>query len=230
MTYTIVDGATRLAPLREELDMSTTRFGATAPPAEPILGAEPDDAVGVGEPRSTDGQVSRRQWVRQAAIAGTVVAAGAGLAACGTSAQKASGPAPGSVPATTSSTGTGATAPTTSGTAPAATSPTAPAVTGDATPPSLVVGKVSTIPVGGGVIYPSHGVVVTQPTAGTFKCFSSSCTHLGCTVNKVAAGLIQCPCHGARFGIDDGSVKAGPAPRPLTVEQFTVQDGVVVLD
>jgi Rieske Fe-S protein len=89
---------------------------------------------------------------------------------------------------------------------------------------------VSTIPVGGGVVYPSHGVVVTQPTAGTFKCFSSSCTHLGCTVDKVAAGLIQCPCHGARFSIDDGSVKAGPAPRPLTVEQFTVQDGVVVLD
>jgi Rieske Fe-S protein len=214
--------------------MSTTRFGTTALPAEPIVSAEPDGAAGVGEPRSTDGQVTRRQWVRHAAIAGTAVAAGAGLAACGTSTRKASGPAPGttrgSVPATTSSTGAGVTAPTTSGTAPAATSQTAPAVTGAATPPSLVVGKVSTIPVGGGVIYPSHGVVVTQPTAGTFKCFSSSCTHLGCTVSKVAAGLIQCPCHGAKFSIDDGSVKAGPAPRPLTVEQFTIQDGVVVLD
>jgi Rieske Fe-S protein len=92
------------------------------------------------------------------------------------------------------------------------------------------VGRVSTIPVGGGVVYPSHGVVITQPTSGTFRCFNSSCTHLGCTVNKVAAGLIQCPCHGARFSIEDGSVKAGPAPRPLTAEQFTITNGVVVLD
>ena len=84
--------------------------------------------------------------------------------------------------------------------------------------------------VGGGVVYASHGVVVTQPTAGTFKCFSSSCTHQGCTVNKVAAGLIQCPCHGAKFSIVDGSVKAGPATRPLTVQDFTVKDGVVGLD
>jgi Rieske Fe-S protein len=92
------------------------------------------------------------------------------------------------------------------------------------------VGAVSAIPVGGGVIFPSHGVVVTQPKSGEFKCFSSSCTHQGCTVNKVVAGLIQCPCHGARFSIVDGSVKAGPAPRPLTVQEFTIEGGKVVLD
>jgi Rieske Fe-S protein len=92
------------------------------------------------------------------------------------------------------------------------------------------VSKASAIPVGGGVVYASHGVVVTQPTAGKYKCFSSSCTHLGCSVNKVADGLIQCPCHGAKFSIVDGSVKAGPAQRPLTAEDFSIKDGVVILD
>jgi Rieske Fe-S protein len=93
-----------------------------------------------------------------------------------------------------------------------------------------VVTKTSSVPVGGGVVYPKHGVVVTQPTAGTFKCFNASCTHLGCTVNKVVAGQILCPCHGAKFSIVDGSVKAGPAPRPLTVEDFSIDHGDIVLD
>jgi Rieske Fe-S protein len=215
--------------------MSTTRHGEPAPPADLIASAGPDGLAGDGEHRSTDGQVTRRQWVRHVAIAGTVVAAGTGLAACGTSTPKSSGPAPGatrgSVPAGASSTGSGATTtPSTSAITSTATPQTAPADTGGDASPAFAVGKVSAVPVGGGVIYPSHGVVVTQPTSGAFRCFSSSCTHLGCTVNKVADGLIQCPCHGARFSIDDGSVKAGPAPRPLTVEQFTIKDGVVVLD
>jgi Rieske Fe-S protein len=95
---------------------------------------------------------------------------------------------------------------------------------------SVHLGKTSAIPVGGGVVYRKQGVVVTQPTAGVYQCFSASCTHLGCVVAKVAAGLIQCPCHGARFSIVDGSVKAGPAPRGLTRQGFSVQDGVIELD
>jgi Rieske Fe-S protein len=215
--------------------MSTARYGEPALPVDLITSAGPDGATGVGEHQPNDSQVTRRQWVRHATIAGTVVAAGVGLAACGTSIPKSSAPAPGatrgSVPGAASSAGSGAaTTPATSATTPAATPQTAPADTGSDASPSFAVGKVSAVPVGGGVIYPSHGVVVTQPTAGAFKCFSSSCTHQGCTVNKVADGLIQCPCHGAKFSIDDGSVKAGPAPRPLTVEEFTIKDGVVVLD
>ncbi len=37
--------------------------------------------------------------------------------------------------------------------------------------------KTSDIPVGGGKIYADQDVVVTQPTAGQFKAFSSTCTH-----------------------------------------------------
>ena len=71
------------------------------------------------------------------------------------------------------------------------------------------------VPVGGGVILDKEKLVVTQPEAGTFKAFSSTCTHQGCTVTKVADGTIDCPCHGSTFSVEDGSVQGGPAPSPL---------------
>jgi nitrite reductase/ring-hydroxylating ferredoxin subunit len=83
--------------------------------------------------------------------------------------------------------------------------------------------KTSEIPVGGGKIFPDQQVVVTQPTAGHFKAFSSTCTHQGCTVAAVTAGTIDCPCHGSRYSITDGSVQGGPAPRPLPEKTVTVQ-------
>lgn len=184
-----------------------------------------------------DGQVSRRQLVRGVAIAGTVVAAGAGLAAC-TSSPQAAPPVP-KTPSgfgVDSGSGAGSGATTSTGT-PKTGLKTTTLPTPDKPPtteadeiPSFVVAKTSAIPVGGGVVYPSRGVVVTQPKSGEFKCFNATCTHLGCTVNKVSAGLIRCPCHGARFSIVDGAVKAGPAPRPLVSEGFSIKNGEIVLD
>ncbi|MGI5128332.1 Rieske (2Fe-2S) protein [Pseudonocardia sp. CA-107938] len=69
------------------------------------------------------------------------------------------------------------------------------------------------VPVGGGVIV--DGVVVTQPVAGTFAAFDATCPHRGCTVRAVAAGTINCFCHGSRFRVTDGSVAGGPARSPL---------------
>ncbi len=72
----------------------------------------------------------------------------------------------------------------------------------------------SDIPVGGGKIYPDQKVVITQPSAGTFKAFSAVCTHQGCVVGAVTT-TINCPCHGSMFAIADGSVVNGPATAPL---------------
>ncbi len=65
------------------------------------------------------------------------------------------------------------------------------------------------IPVGGGKIFPDldpDGVVVTQPAAGRYLAFSATCTHRGCTLQSISHGTINCPCHGARYSITDGSV------------------------
>jgi nitrite reductase/ring-hydroxylating ferredoxin subunit len=85
------------------------------------------------------------------------------------------------------------------------------------------------VPVGGGVVVAAQNVVVTQPVAGTFKAFSATCTHQGCTVNEVKGGTIDCPCHGSKFAITDGTPKAGPAKKPLPEKAVTVQGSSVVL-
>ena len=93
-----------------------------------------------------------------------------------------------------------------------------------------VLGTASAIPVGGGVAYTAARVVVTQPAKGVYKGFSAVCTHVGCICNQVADGTINCPCHGSKFKITDGSVVAGPAPSPLPSVPVTVTaDGKVVL-
>ncbi|WP_030247829.1 MULTISPECIES: Rieske (2Fe-2S) protein [unclassified Streptomyces] len=85
------------------------------------------------------------------------------------------------------------------------------------------------IPVGGGKIFKEEEVVVTQPEQGRFKAFSAICTHQRCTVGSVSDGTINCPCHGSRFRIADGSVAHGPATRPLPAEQITVEGDSVRL-
>src|SRR3712207_5849560 len=69
-------------------------------------------------------------------------------------------------------------------------------------PPGEGLAGASDSPVGGGAVFEDEEVVVTQPAAGTFKAFSASCTHQGCTVNKVANGTIDCPGHGSKFAIE----------------------------
>ena len=98
-----------------------------------------------------------------------------------------------------------------------------------AKPKGTVLGQASDIPVGGGAIYTAAKVVVTQPASGQYKAFSAVCTHVGCIVNKVANGTIDCPCHGSEFKITNGAVVTGPAPSPLSAKQIKIIDGLVIL-
>jgi Rieske Fe-S protein len=92
-----------------------------------------------------------------------------------------------------------------------------------------VLGMASAVPVGGGMVYTDAKVVVTQPSKGQYKAFSAVCTHVGCLCNQVADGTINCPCHGSKFKITDGSVVAGPAPAPLAAKTVTVSGGKILL-
>ena len=102
----------------------------------------------------------------------------------------------------------------------------APSASGGPAPAPKAIAKTSDVPVGSGVIVGE--VVVTQPSAGVFKGFSAKCTHKGCTVDKVADGTIDCPCHGSKFNLD-GTVAKGPAQEPLATENVTVQGDSIVL-
>jgi Rieske Fe-S protein len=88
---------------------------------------------------------------------------------------------------------------------------------------SRVLATTAEIPVGGGKILAAKEIVITQPRAGSFDAFTAICTHLGCTVNTVASGTIDCPCHGSKFSISDGSVVNGPATVPLARINIKVQ-------
>jgi Rieske Fe-S protein len=145
---------------------------------------------------------------RRAVLAGTGAACAAGCLAVAGCATYDSGGAPAAAPATT----------------PATTTPAAAGATGAAPQASggAVLASTSDIGVGAGAIFADKGVVVTQPAAGEFKAFSTTCTHQGCTVNAVTGGTINCPCHGSRFSITDGAPTAGPAKKPLPEKAITV--------
>ena len=97
------------------------------------------------------------------------------------------------------------------------------------TEPGRYVGLTSEVPVGGGHVFPEARVVVTQPAPGEFRGFGIVCTHDACELNAVANGTINCPCHGSRYAITDGSVVRGPARTGLRVERIAVDGGRIVV-
>ena len=164
----------------------------------------------------TDQPLRDGESTRRAALAGAGLASVALLAGC-SSASSPSSSASG-VPYSPPAGGA------TSGTPAGATSSSA-AAGGSGT----ALGSASEITVGGGKVFSAAKVVVTQPSSGEYKGFSAVCTHMQCIVDQVADGTIDCPCHGSKFSIKDGSVVSGPAPSPLPAASVTVSGGQVML-
>jgi len=113
-------------------------------------------------------------------------------------------------------------------------SPAAPtsAAAGTTAPAAKAAGftvPTSKVPVGSGAYFADDAVVITQPTAGQFKAFSSVCTHQGCPVTVFSGAKMICPCHGSEYSIKDGSVLTGPAPTGLKPKTVTVQGSSVVV-
>jgi Rieske Fe-S protein len=166
---------------------------------------------------------------RRTALLGIAVAAGAVCAGCSSSKSSGAGAAPSSAAGGGTSSSSGAAAGDTG-----SSSTTAPS-TGSGSDSSSAAGgaakplaATSAVPVGGGTVLADQKIVLTQPTAGTFKAFTAVCTHQGCVVGSVKDGLIVCPCHGSSFHIADGSVANGPAAQPLAAVAVTVANGQIV--
>ena len=170
----------------------------------------------------TDSPTTRRgvlAGVGLVGLASAITACGAGASSSSTAAGSA---------ATTQAAGTTPAAPASSAAGSAAA--TSAAASSAAGAGGKALATTSEIPVGSGMIFTGQQVVVTQPTAGEFKAFSAVCTHMGCIVNQISNGTIDCPCHGSQYNITTGAVVAGPAPKPLPAKQIKVTGDSIFLD
>ena len=75
----------------------------------------------------------------------------------------------------------------------------------------------------------SYGIYVVKKSDGQLDTFSNVCTHLSCRVAwKDDQGEFICPCHNGRFG-KDGSIIAGPQPRPLDRYEHKIEEGTLMV-
>ncbi|MBW9205242.1 Rieske (2Fe-2S) protein [Mumia sp. zg.B17] len=152
----------------------------------------------------SEGTMKRRTVIQGVGVLGGVAVTGGLLAACG-----------------------GEDAP--SGSSTTSAPPAGGATTGGGSAGGTELGATSEVPVGSARFFEGENVLVTQPTEGEFKAFSSVCTHQGCAVSKIDDDLMVCPCHGSEFSIEDGSVERGPAKKPLETREVRVEGDTLFL-
>jgi nitrite reductase/ring-hydroxylating ferredoxin subunit len=60
-----------------------------------------------------------------------------------------------------------------------------------------------------------------------FSALHDRCSHRGCSLSEgtVEGDEIVCPCHGSRFALRDGSLRAGPATRPQPALEVRLNEG-----
>ncbi len=93
----------------------------------------------------------------------------------------------------------------------------------------VVIGRPEEIAPGTVLVLSKQKIYVVRNDDG-FYALSSTCTHLGCmTRYDKENDQIACPCHGSRFHLD-GTVKHGPAPKPLPRLAMSIERGLVCVD
>lgn len=77
--------------------------------------------------------------------------------------------------------------------------------------------------------FAGSSAVLVKTKTGELVALSAVCTHLGCIVQWVKEKQhFLCPCHAGQFATD-GSVLAGPPPRPLPKIPVTVSGGTITV-
>lgn len=78
-------------------------------------------------------------------------------------------------------------------------------------------------------IHTTKGVWAVKLPGEEVMVYSPVCPHLGCGFRwDTQDRLFKCPCHGSNFDID-GTVKAGPAPRPLDTLPSKIDNGTLLI-
>ena len=73
--------------------------------------------------------------------------------------------------------------------------------------------------------FAGSSAVLIRKRGGDLAAFSAVCTHLGCIVQwEKDKQDFLCPCHGGHYATD-GTVTAGPPPKPLKKLPFAVAGG-----
>jgi len=199
------------------------------------------------DPAHSTRGISRREFVRGAALAGAT-AATAAVAVALAGSPTVAGPFTGSGsnsgssdPVAAGSPGSEAEGPTSagggasgSGTGAGPSTPTA--GQGGTSVPGTPIAELASIPVGGAVGFEAPGVgaaALVRLSKDEVVAYSRTCTHAGCLVGyNQSARLLVCPCHGAEFDPANGATPvAGPAPTPLAKVDVTIDpsSGKVVL-
>lgn len=84
----------------------------------------------------------------------------------------------------------------------------------------VAIARVGEVPVGGVKLFsypgPKDPCILVRTGEETYVAYSQVCTHLSCVVFfNASSRRLDCPCHQGSFSVTDGSVIAGPPPRPL---------------
>jgi nitrite reductase/ring-hydroxylating ferredoxin subunit/uncharacterized membrane protein len=81
-----------------------------------------------------------------------------------------------------------------------------------------------------GVEADGHAVVLVR-TGGRVHALADRCAHRGGSLSEgdLVDGCLECPLHGSRFRLTDGSVERGPSAYPQPVYEVRVKDGRIAV-